>query len=218
MTTAWTLPAQSIITDALQLIGQIGAGQTASPDDYDVCMTALQNILKEMPLHGLSWPKITAPRAALPWSSLTPGQVSMPVDYYGSPVVSFGLSQVDLKLQVITKAMYEAIPQQAATALYPLKMYIAPNNIGYLWPVPTANPVLSITYQAVTSDALQTAQPDVVQSWLGGLGLWVAYEVAPKFGVDMATRQDIERRFMMRRSLMLKNATETAPICFGVAE
>lgn len=216
MTTAWTLPAQSIIADALELLGVVGAGQTASAEDSGKCMTALQNILKELPLHGFTWPKITAPAVSLPWSSLTPGQVTMPADYFGNPVISFVLNAVNRDLRVIPKAMYEAILQPTATALYPESVYIAPNGIGYLYPVPTVNPVLSITYQAITNDAALNMSPDVAQTWTGGLGLWVAYEVAPKFGVDMATRADIEKRFLMRRSLMLSYAVETAPICFGV--
>lgn len=218
MTTAWTLPAQAIIVDALELIGVLGAGQTASAEDYDRCNTALQNILKELPIHGFSWPKITAPASALMWSSMLPGQVAMPYDYYGSPVVAFGLSQENKHLHIIPKAAYDAIPNPAATALHPECIYIAPNNVGYLWPIPTVNPVLSITYQAITNDAVLSMTPDVVQTWTAGLGLWVAYEVAPKFGVDLATRADIERRFMMRRGLMLSHATETAPIVFGVVD
>lgn len=218
MTTTWTLPAQSIITDALELIGQLGAGQTASPEDYDLCLTALQNILKEMPMHGLSWPKITAPAVALPWSASTPAQVAMPVDYFGVPVVSFTHAAANIDLEIITKAAYEAIQQPAQTAQFPIKLYIAPNNVGYLWPVPTIDPSLSITYQAITADADMLVTPDVAQTWTGGLGLWVAYEVSPKFGVDMVTRQDIERRFMLRRALMLSSAAETAPIRFEVAD
>jgi hypothetical protein len=218
MSTAWTLPTTDILTDALELIGQLGAGQTASAEDYDVCNRALQNILKELPLHGYTWPKITAPRAALAWSALLPGQVSLPADYYGSPVVTFAQASSDIALRIISKAAYEAIPQQSATATHPTHLYIAPNNIGYLWPVPTLDPGLSITYQAIASDAELDMTPDVAQTWIGGLGLWVAYEICPKFGVDLATRADIEKRFLMRRALMLKNAAETAPICFGVAE
>lgn len=218
MTTAWTLPAQSILTDALELLGVVGAGQTASGDDADKCMTALQNILKELPLHGFAFPKVTMPRTALVWDAGTPKEIPLPADYYGSPVISFGLSGGDKKLAVISRAAYEAIPKPDATSEHPECIYIGPGNIGYLWPVPTVNPVLGISYQAITNDAVLTMTPDVAQTWVGGLGLWVAYEVAPKFGVDMATRADIEKRFLMRRSLMLSYATETAPISFGVMD
>ena len=216
MTTAWTLPAQDIITDALQLIGQIGAGQTASADDYSVCMTALQNIIKELPLHGLSWPKITVAPVPLAWSDLTPALVALPVDYFGVPVVSYVQNGTNVDLRIIAKAEYDALPRPATTTQFPQQLYIAPNNVGYLYPVPIVNPNLVITYQAVTLDATLNTMPDVAQSWIGGMGLWLAHEVGPKFGVDMQTRMDIQNRHLSRRTMMLSYATETAPIVFTV--
>lgn len=218
MTTSWTLTTQEVIADALQEIGVLGAGQTASATDYDLCLRALQNVLKEMPLHGLSWPKITVSPVALVWSSLVPAQVAMPADYFGVPAVSFTQASANIDLEVITKATYDALLQPSKTALYPTMIYIAPNNTGYLYPVPTVDPVLSITYQAITLDADMLTTPDVVQAWIGGLTLWLAHEVAGKFGVPPGERADIERRFLMRRSLMMAYAAETAPICFQVRE
>lgn len=225
MSTSYTLPTQEILNDALEIMGVLGAGQTASPEDYAVVMRALQNILKELPIHGLVWPKVTAPPVYLPWSILTPGQVSMPVDYYGSPSITrtslppngYGHQAV----YVIPKEEYDLLTQEyidpiANPSVEPQRIYIAPNNIGYLWPVPLVDPLLRLTYQAITSDASLDMTPDVAQTWNAGLGLWVAYEASPKFGVDLASRADIERRFMMRRALMLAHATETAPIRFGV--
>lgn len=227
MSTSYTLPTQSVIEDALEHVGVLAVGQTASAEDYAVALKGLQNILKELPIHGLSWPKITAPPAALLWSVLTPSVVAMPIDYYGSPTVTRyvnnGANLGRTPVYVIAKAEYDRLQQEyidplANPSLEPQRIYIAPNNIGYLWPIPSENPLLSITYQAITNDAVLNLPPDVVQSWEGGLGLWLANEIAPKFGIDLATRADIERRFMMRRALMLAHATETAPIYFEVID
>lgn len=217
MATTWTLMTQEVIADALQELGVLGAGQTASASDYDVCLRGLQNVLKEMPLHGLSWPKITAAPVALAWSGASPATVAMPADYFGVPVVSFSDAAAQINLNVIPKATFDGL-EQGKTGAYPTCIYIAPNNVGYLWPIPTTNPNLRISYQAITLDAAMLAVPDVAQSWVGGLTLWLAHEVAAKFGVPPAERQDIERRYMMRRALMLSYATETAPICFGVRD
>lgn len=214
----WTVSATDVITKALRICGIIGAGQTASAQDYSVCMDALQDIIKEMPLHGLSWPKITPDPVALTWDNANPVQVSMPADYFGVPVVSFIRDSVNVDLHVIPKATYDALPNPMQTAPYPSSIYIAPNNVGYLWPVPTLDPELIMTYQALTLDASIAAIPDVAQSWMAGLSLWLANEVAPIFGLPLADRQDIERRFMMRRGLMLSYAVETAPIVFGVVD
>jgi hypothetical protein len=225
MSTAYTLPTQDILIDALEIMGVIGAGQTASPEDFSVVMRSLQNILKELPIHGLVWPKVTAPPVLLPWSALTPGVVAMPVDYFGSPSITRTVRPQDghgnPPVWVVTKAEYdrlnyEYIDPVANPSLEPQRIYIAPNNIGYLWPIPSVDPLLRMTYQAVTNDAVLNMTPDVSQTWTAGLGLWVAYEASPKFGVDMATRADIQARFMMRRALMLQFAAETAPITMGV--
>lgn len=218
MPTAWTLPTQEIIVDAMQIIGVLGADEAVSAEDSEVCMRTLQNILKELPIHGLSWPKMTVAPTSLVWSALTPAQVPMPADYFGVPQVSFTQNSANVDLHVITKQEYDELLQPDVVALYPKSIYIAPNSIGYLWPVPSADPALKITYQAIVLDATATAQPDVVQSWIGGLGLWLAYEICPKFQVPMQERQDIERRFIPRRRMMLAYAAETAPICLQVAE
>lgn len=217
MATAWTLPAQDIITDALQIIGLVGAGQTASPDDHSVCLVALQNIIKELPLHGVVWPKVTAAPVLLAWSAGTPAQVTLPADYFGSPSVAHMVNGASVPVQIIAKAAYDALPPSAG-ATVPTKLYIAPNNAAYLWPVPTVDPALMLTYQAIATDVEIASRPDVAQTWLAGLALWLANEVAPKFGVPMADRQDIERRFLGRRRLMLAYAAETAPIRFTVAD
>ena len=216
MSATWTLTAQDVITDALQIVGVIGAGQTAAADDYSVCMNALQNIIKELPIHGLSWPKITSAPTALTWSPGTPAQVAMPADYFGVPVVTCALDGAKADLLVIAKAAYDAICQRDDVAHRPQRIYIAPNGIGYLWPVPATDPVLSLTYQAIAIDAALGTTPDVAQSWMGLLGLWVANDVSIKFGVSITDRQDIERRFLGRRTLALAYATESAPISFGV--
>lgn len=219
MATSWTLPVQDILTDALQLIGVIGAGQTASAEDHAIALNALQGILKELPLHGVSWPKVTSEPVSLAWDAGTPSEVTLPADYFGVPYVYYAdsLGQ-QVALDVLTKARYDAIGNKSATALYPQSVYIAADNTAYLHPIPTSNPSLKLTYQAITTDATLSASPDIAQTWVGGFGLWVANEIAPKFGVDMMTRQDIGQRFLARRSLMLAYATETAPISFTVAD
>lgn len=225
MSTSYTLPTQDILTDALEIMGVVGAGQTASADDYGVVLRALQNVLKELPIHGLTWPKVTPAPVYLPWSFMTPDRVAMPVDYFGSPSITrlrdLAYNRGQSPVYVVTHAEFEKCRQQQFEpgenpSLEPQRIYIAPNNIGYLWPVPSVDPMLRMTYQAITNDAELSMTPDVAQTWNAGLGLWVAYEAAPKFGVDMATRADIERRFMMRRALMLSHAVETAPIQFRV--
>lgn len=221
MSTSYTLPTQGILTDALEIMGVLAQGQTAPADDYQKVLTGLQNILKELPLHGVVWPKITPSPVAIAWSALTPGVVALPADYYGAPAFTRTVNGGHPPVYVIAKAeydrlQYDYIDPLANPSLEPQRIYIAPNNVGYLWPIPSVNPLLELTYQAIEMDATISTVPDVAQAWIGGLGLWVANECAVKFSVPMADRQDIERRFLQRRQLMLAYAAETAPICFEV--
>lgn len=218
MATAWTVPTQEIIRDALEIMAVYGADETVSPEDYDTSMRTFQNLLKELPIHGWSWPKITVAPVTLVWSALTPAQVPMPDDYFGVPQISHTVNSANVDLYVINKFEYDQLPEPDKTAEYPTHIYIAPNNVGYLWPVPTVDPVLKLTYQAIVLDAEQTVQPDMLQSCLGALTIWLAYELLPKFDVPAQKAQDIGQRFVLKRNLMLGYATETAPICIQVAD
>jgi hypothetical protein len=219
MPATWTLPVQDILTDALEIVGAIGTGQTASAEDHAVALRGLQGILKELPIHGLSWPKVTSAPVSLTWDAGIPSEIALPVDYYGVPQMYYLANDSGkVNLEVLTKARYDALPDPAATAEHPQFVYIAADKTAFLYPVPTEDPGLMLTYQAIVLDATVAAPPDVAQTWIAGLGLWVANEISPKFGVSLPERQDIERRFLARRALMLAHAAETAPICISVAD
>jgi hypothetical protein len=218
MSTSWTLPTQAIIKDALELIQAIGVNDHISAEDNDVALKAFQNILKELPLHGLHWPKITVTPVTLAWSIGTPSQVAMPADYFDTPVISYTANSQNIDLVQITKAQYDALPSQTATALYPEMFYVATNNISYLYPVPTANPNLTITYQAIVSDAVLGVMPDIKQTAIATMGLWLAHVLAPKYNVSQQDKQDIATRFAISRRMLLSYAAESAPITFSVRE
>lgn len=218
MAIVWTLSTQEIIRDAVEILAVYGADETISPEDYSTSLRTFQNLLKELPLHGWSWPKITVAPTALTWSALTPNQVAMPVDYIGVPQIWYEANSVNVNLEVISKAEYVELLQPDYVELYPKKIYIAPNNVGFLWPVPSADPALQMTYQAIVLDAEQTVTPDVMQSVLGCLTIWLAYELLPKFDVPAAKAADITQRFIAKRGLMLSWAAETAPLSIQVAD
>lgn len=221
MSTSYTLPSQAIIVDAMQIMQALGQDEAPNAADYDVCMKGLQGILKELPIHGLSWPKITADPVLLVWDPLVPARVAMPADYFGVPDVSYTDNGQRVPVRICTKMQFEE-PDYPIILNPPFpkvrKLYIAPNNVGYLSPVPTTDPLLYITYQAIVMDATQTAMPDVLQCWIAGLGLWLAHVMGPKFSVPLARQDSIEKRYLVSRALMLSYATETAPIVFQVAD
>ena len=119
MATAWSLTTLGVIKNALAICGVIGDGEPVRPADNETCLTALQNILKELPLHGVVWSKITSDAVALAWSGVTPAKITLPVDYYGSPVVYRTQDDAHVPIRIITKAEYDAIPQPEFEGEYP---------------------------------------------------------------------------------------------------
>jgi hypothetical protein len=210
--------SQSIIIDAMEIIGKLGAGETISSEDNDVCLKKLQSIFKEMPIHGFSWAKVTVVPASLVWDSLLPNQVIMPADYFNNANISYVANSENVDLRLITKAEYDNITVPTDTALYPSQIHIASNNIGYLYPIPTVDPQLKITYQALQVDAVLSDRPDILEQWIGLMGLWLAYEICPKFDVPMEKARDIEGRYLVKKRMALAYASELSPISFTVYE
>lgn len=210
MTTNWTQTAQEICTGALEICEAIGDGEPASASDLAICERALNGILKELPLHGFSWFKITNNDVSISWSALTPNKVNHPADFFGNPV----LKSNGEPLKQIAKAEYDYKPAQTAT--YPTEFYQNPNNAFVLWPTPTQDPVLTLSYQAIVDDVTTTATPDIKQAWLLGFTYWLADEISLKFGVPQATRVEIKQRAAEKRTLMAQWATELAPISIQV--
>lgn len=218
MATSWSLTAAEIISGALEICGYKDPDESTSTADAATCLRALDGILKEMPLHGLSWPQVAGATVAVVWSGVTPSTVSLPADYFGVPVLKFTNASGTLtELAHISKPAYEAL-NAAQTATYPQAFHVSSSNAVYLWPVPTQDPVLRLTYQAILADAASGSATGVKQAYLHGLQFWLADEVSLKFGVPEKTRQEIALRAAGKRRAMLAYATDLAPISFMVSE
>lgn len=218
MSTTWSLTASEIVQGAMELCQAIGVGESVSPEDSDLCLRSLNGILKELPIHGIGWPKVSSANSAVTWSALTPSTVAVPSAFFGLPVLRFTNATGTLSLlKPLTKVGYEQL-DATKTALYPEFFYLAPNNAIYLWPVPTQDPVLKLTYQAIVSDTTLTATPDVQQAFLNGLQFWLAEEVKLKFNVDAHASAEIEKKFMQKRALMQQWSVEMAPLVISVAD
>jgi hypothetical protein len=214
MSTAWTLAAADVCTDALEHLGVIGAGEAASGDDMQVALRALDAVLKELPLAGYAWPKLSA-ESALAW---TAGQsIPLPDDYFGAPVA---WRLVDGKKSPLTQLPHARWVQMAdrGAAGTPTHFYVGPDQAIYLWPVPATDPTVTLQYQRIVSDADTTAQPDVPQYWLNALGYGVASELLLKFDTPEPRAQAISARWQAKRAAALEYSIESAPICFEVRD
>lgn len=214
MTTAWTLAAADICTDALEHLGVIGESEAASGGDMQLALRALDAVLKELPLAGLAWPKLSG-EVALAWES---GQaIALPADYYGSPVAWRTIAGGKPALTQIPHARWIGMPERAAEGV-PTHFYIGPDQMLYLWPAPTVDPAVTLQYQKIVDDADLTVQPDLSQYWLNALGYGVAHELLFKFDTPPAKAQGISDRWSAKRAAALESSIAAEPICFEVRD
>lgn len=215
MSTAWTLAAADVCTDALEHLGVIGAGEAPSGEDMQVALRALDGVLKELPLAGFVWPKLSA-EMALTW---TAGQtIPLPTDYFGSPVAWRLVDGKKVPLMQVPHARWVQMVDRSSAVGAPTHFYLGPDSTLYLWPIPDADPAVTLQYQRVADDADETAQPDVPQYMLNALGYGVAHECVLKFDTPPARAQEIAQRWMSKRAAALEYAIESAPICFEVRD
>lgn len=213
---AWTLTTVEVIRGALELCQAIGVGENVSDPNTETCMDALQGIIKELPNHGYQWPQISSTPTAVAWVLATPSSVTPPADYLGAPVLKFTDASGSLKeLTRVPKVYWEAL-DLTKTATYPEAFYVAPNLTFKLWPAPTIDPVLKLTYQSIIPDLTLTATPVIAQQYLNTLQYLLADEISLKFGVPQDIRVEIAARATQKKFMMLQWATDQGPIVITV--
>ena len=68
MSTSWSETATEICSDALMHLGVISTGESIGGDELAQALRALDSVLKELPLYGYSWPKLSS-ETAFTWVS-----------------------------------------------------------------------------------------------------------------------------------------------------
>lgn len=217
MTTTWTLIASQVCRDGLEHLKVVGADETVDSADQNLALRALDAVLKELPLAGYSWPKLSG-EVALTWASGTPQTIALPADYYGYPVVHKTISGKTIPLEQIPHAEWVTMLNREATAPQPLRFYVNPAKTLYFWPIPTADPVALLQYQKIVDDSVTTTAPDIPQYMLNALGFGVAYELRFKFALDQAERLDIEKAWQGKKKLALESSIPSEVITFSVAD
>lgn len=214
MTTTWTRNAGSVCREGLHHIGACPRGQTPNPEDMQAALDGLGAVLKELPLYGYSWPKLSA-EAALAWSSGTPQTIALPSDFYGYPVVWAN----GLRLNPIKHTDWIELQNRTQTTDGPVSgFYVSPANVLYLYPVPSTDPLLTIQYQRVVDDVTTNSVVDVPQWMLNALGYGVANELLFDYGVPAARAAALEKRWEQKKALVLANAVSNEAISFSVAD
>jgi len=218
MSTTWTQTTLDVIRGALQLCQAVGVGENVSSEDADLCMTALDGVIKELPSHGFAWPQLTSAPVAVTWSGGTPSVVTPPTDYFGNPTLKYRDASTQMvEIVRVPKAYWETL-DTTKTATYPQFYYVAPDLSFNLWPTPTQNPNLTLSYQKIIPDLVLTAAPSIQQQYLNTLQYLVADEVSLKFGVPQDVRAEIAARAGVKKNMMIQWATDLGPISFMVID
>lgn len=211
MTTSWSETASDIIQDGYQHLGVLGIGEVADSDQMILGLRALDGILKELPLFGYQWPKLSINTTSVAWVS---GQtVSLPTDYFNYAVLNSAVSGKPVLLSQIPTAIWNGMPDRSTALGNPTHCYISPAGLVYLYPTPSVDPVLTIQYQKIVNDSAQTVNPDVLQIWNKPLGYGVAFELALKMGkVGTPKYAEVKERWFMGRKMAIENSQQYEPI------
>jgi hypothetical protein len=214
MATTWTLLATDVCTDALQHLGVLGEGETMSAADAQVALRGLDVVLKELPIHGYTWPKLSA-QSALTWASVQ--TFTLPTDYYGNLIAWQTVNGQLSPLTQIPHATWVQMTDRSATGTAS-HFYISPSNVFYVWPLPSTDPGLYVQYQKIVDDAALATTPDVLQTMKGALGYGVASEICLKYGTPQPLRLEIAQRWTAKRDRFIEHAIPSGPISFEVQE
>jgi len=214
MALTWTLAAAEICTDALEHLGVIADGESASSGDMQTALRALNGLLKELPLMGYHWPALSG-EVALTWAGSQ--SVALPADYYGYPVAWSSASGTKVRLTQYTHAEWLAVPNTAQTGTA-THFYISPAGALLAWPIPAVNPVLTLQYQRLVQDADLITAPMLPLYWLNPLGYGVANEICLKFGVPQDKRIEIGQRWEAKKMRALESSIASEVITFTVAD
>lgn len=214
MSTAWTLAASDICTDALEHLGVIADGETASGGDMQLALKALNGVLKELPLHGYAWPALSA-EVALTWAGVQ--ALALPVDYYAYPMAWKTVNGFKSPLLPIPHAQWVQMTDRTATGTT-THFYISPAGELLVYPVPDVDPVITLQYQKIVPDAALTTAPVLPQYWLNPLGYGVANELSLKFSLPSDRRVEIAQRWGAKRDRALEHSIASEVISFEVRE
>jgi hypothetical protein len=122
-----------------------------------------------------------------------------------------------VQLVQLNHAQWLATPNQDAQGSA-THYYVDPLGALHLWPVPPVDPVLTIQYQRIVSDAASTTSPSLPQYWINPLGYGVANELVLKFGVPQDKRVEIAQRWGVKRDRALESSIGSEVICFSVVD
>jgi hypothetical protein len=185
----YTQNRNEIITDALQLLGVIGSGETPSSNDITFCSAQLNKMTKSWQAQGIHL-----------WKQAS-NTITIVADQYQYAVSPRPLniencrykysSGLERKMKKLGRGEYDALPTKTTSTGACTAFYYDPQlTTGqlYVWPVPQdTTDSLVITYMASIEDFdNSTDEPDFPVEWLDCITHNLAVRVAPAFGITLS--------------------------------
>jgi hypothetical protein len=191
-----------IISDSLQLIGAIGANDTASANDITFCSNLLNKMIKAWQGQGIHlWKEaegtitIVADQYLYTLNSTNYPTIGRPLNIINCRYkYSSGLER---KMKKMGRSEYMSLPTKTTSEGACTAFYYSPQlSDGYLyvWPVPQdTTDSLAISYIKTIEDFdNSTDDPDFPSEWLDAITYNLAVRIAPAYGISLAkTNPDI---------------------------
>lgn len=190
----FSLTRDEIISDALELIGAIGIGETPTAADLTTCSRSLNMMVKAWEAQGIHlWTKTTLQ------VSLVENQINYTLSPRPLMILQAWLrntDNVDRPIMIDNMTSYNMIPNKTTSGKINRIIYDPQLSTGILsvWPVPDDDTdVLYLKYIRVIEDFDSSSNtPDLPQEWLQPLVENLAVKVAPKYGKVLSkTNPDI---------------------------
>ena len=115
----WSLARERICDKALQKCGRLGIGRAASGDDRNLCLEALESVLKTLLWQGQAWPKTASGSTSL---AFTAGLASLvlPQDYYSDALLKYvDASGNEIGFPLDSLEQWSNIPLKTIQGAYP---------------------------------------------------------------------------------------------------
>lgn len=205
---AWNLPLASFVSRVLQKCGVLASSETASAADYALVLDVINGTIKALHADGLLWWAVnTEPM------DFASGVDALPVPLdFSEAVFAYWVGAAG-RVRLIERGEYEAIFDKTQDGT-PEVLFVD-GEVLRLWPVPSADGTLRLTYQREIADAEGIAPLAIPPSIVKPMVDLIAAEVLPYFGVPMAAaarlERDAARATMTLRQLSVQRA-EPAPV------
>lgn len=200
----WTLLRERLADKGLEKIGRLGAGETSAAEDRNLCLEALDSILKNLAVHGYKWPKtINTPYSAN--FAIGVQTATLPQDFYNL----ISMNYVDTAgnehfLFPITTREWNDITNKTVAGGNPQKAYIDNFNVLHIWPVPSVATVVKIYYEKVILDSVASSAVDLDAAWMLAIPYGIGAEVGYEFEVPQTRLDRVTAKWTYERDMLIQ--------------